>query len=167
LRNWARDENAWLWSDFKDTLKKNWKPSLAIMLLNGLGLLVFYFDTLIYAEMAKDSFIFMIPNYFILGSGFIYAMMNMFIFPMLITYKLNIRQILKNSFIFTIVELPRTVGIFILTTGLFFLIFYLSLFTAFVPILLVGFTFPLFIAVSYTNWVFNKYFHSKRQKGRK
>lgn len=164
LRNWARDEHAWLWSDFVDAFKKNWKPSLLIMLINGFTLLLFYLDTIIYAEMAEKSFLYMIFNYFILGGALLYAMMNMYIFPMLVTYKLNIKQIFKNAFIFTVVELPRTFLIFALTIGLFIAIFYLGFSTAFIPIFLVGFTFPMLIMISYTNWVFMKYFHGKRKQ---
>ena len=41
VRNWARDEHAWVWSDFKISWKQNWKESLIIMLINGLVLIIF------------------------------------------------------------------------------------------------------------------------------
>ena len=85
--------------------------------------------------------------------GIIFAMMNMFIFPMLVTYKLKVRQIYKNAFIFTIVELPRTVLMFAISAG----IFYLSIRFYIIPMFIIGITLPMLISVSYANWVFDKY----------
>ena len=39
-RNWARDEHAFIWSDFKDAVKENWKQGLVISLITGLMPLV-------------------------------------------------------------------------------------------------------------------------------
>ena len=35
-RNWARDEHAFIWSDFKDALKANWKQSLVISAITSI-----------------------------------------------------------------------------------------------------------------------------------
>ena len=41
-RNWARDEHAFIWSDFKDAVKENWKQSIVVSLITGaLPLVVF------------------------------------------------------------------------------------------------------------------------------
>ena len=34
-RNWARDEHAFVWSDYKDAVKENWKPALATSAITG------------------------------------------------------------------------------------------------------------------------------------
>ena len=34
-RNWARDEHAFIWADFKDAVKENWKQSLVISFITG------------------------------------------------------------------------------------------------------------------------------------
>ena len=41
-RNWARDEHAFVWSDFKDAVKENWKQSLVISLITSLVPIVVY-----------------------------------------------------------------------------------------------------------------------------
>ena len=127
LRNWSRDEHAWVWSDFKDALKQNWKESILIMLINGLALIIFYVNILFYTVQAQSSFLFVVLRYFILVIGVIYAMMNMFVFPMLVTYNLKIRDIFKNALIFTIAELPRAFVIFLLAFLLFGVVFYYSI----------------------------------------
>lgn len=88
--------------------------------------------------------------------GLVYAMMNIYIFPLLVTYKLTIRQIYRNAFIFTIGKLPHTFGIFVLMAG----VFIASTWYIF-PLFLVGLTFPMLIGVSLANWVFDKYMNVK------
>jgi len=166
LRNWSRDEHAWVWSDFKDALKQNWKESILIMLINGLALIIFYVNILFYTVQAQSSFLFVVLRYFILVIGVIYAMMNMFVFPMLVTYKLKIRDIFKNALIFTIAELPRAFVIFLLAFLLFGVVFYYSI-PFIIPFFIVGLTFPMFITVSFANWVFNKYLNKKIEKNEK
>ncbi|HZJ58575.1 MAG TPA: DUF624 domain-containing protein [Clostridia bacterium] len=156
IRNWARDEHAWLWSDFKDVWKQNWKGSLLVMLINGLALFVFYVNMNFYAVQAQKSLIFIVLRYLIVIVGIIYSMMNMFIFPMLVTYKLRLRQIFKNALIFTMAELPRAFVIFVLAFLLFGVVFYYSM-PFIVPFFIIGLTFPMFIVVSFANWVFDKY----------
>lgn len=154
IRDWSRDEHAWLFSDFKDAWKENWKESLLIMLINGLALLIFYVNVVFYRQMAMEKLGFLVLYYFIMVMGFIYLMMNMFIFPMLVTYKLKVRQIIKNAFIFAIAELPRNILMLVLSGGLFLLCSY---FLLSIPVFIVGLTFPMLISISYSNWVFDKY----------
>jgi len=158
LRNWARDEHAWLWSDFKDAWKQNWKESLILMLINGIAFFVFYNSFVFYNGMAQQSLFYLVLSYMIAMLSIIFIMMNMFIFPMLVTYKLNIKQILKNAFIFTMVKLPITFGVFLLAAAIFILsaMYFMSL-----PVFLVGLAFPLLIVNSYTNWMFDKYINNR------
>ena len=156
IRNWARDEHAWVWSDFKDAWKQNWKESLVLMLINAIALPVFYVSVVFYGAQGANNTIFVILQYLLIAAGFIFAMMNMFTFPMLVTYKLKIRQILKNAFIFTVVELPKVAGIFILAFLLFGVLLYFSI-PFILPFFILGLTFPMFITISFTNWVFDKY----------
>ncbi|MGI6372586.1 MAG: YesL family protein [Caldicoprobacterales bacterium] len=160
IRNWARDEHAWLWSDFKDAWKQNWKESLLIMLINGLALFVFYINMNFYAVQAQKGLIYIVLRYIVIMIGIIYCMMNMFIFPMLVTYKLKLRQIFKNALIFTMAELPRTFAIFVLAFLLFGIVFYYSI-PFIIPFFIIGLTFPMFIAISYVNWVFDKYLNKE------
>ncbi|HZJ82556.1 MAG TPA: DUF624 domain-containing protein [Clostridia bacterium] len=160
IRNWARDEHAWLWSDFKDVWKQNWKQSLLIMLINGLVLITLYVNINFYAIQAQQNLIYVVLHYLILMMGIIYAMMNMFIFPMLVTYKLKTRQIFKNALIFTMAELPRAFVIFVLAFAIFGIVFYFS-FPFIIPFFIVGLTFPMLIAVSFANWVFDKYLNKE------
>jgi len=65
-------------------------------------------------------------------------------------------QVFKNAFIFTIVKLPQTFGVFIVM----FAVFALSVYFMF-PIFIIGLAFPIFIGVSHANWVFDSYMNRK------
>ena len=41
-RNWARDEHAFIWSDYKDAIKANWKPALLNSFITGLVRVMLY-----------------------------------------------------------------------------------------------------------------------------
>jgi uncharacterized membrane protein YesL len=152
LRNWARDDHAWVFSDFKDAWKMNWKESLIVMFINGLALMIFYVNLTFYRAMASQNILFLMLYYFMLMIGLIYAMMNIYIFPMLVTYKLKVRQIFKNALLFTLAKLPHTFVVFVLMVALFIA----SAWYIF-PVFFVGLTFPMLIGVSLANWVFYKY----------
>lgn len=159
LRNWARDDHAWVFSDFKDAWKMNWKESLIIMLINGIAIMVSYVNLTFYREMAvrSQSIAFLVLYYFMFMLILIYAMMNIYIFPMLVTYKLTIKQIFKNALLFTLAKLPHTFVVFVLMVALFIAsIWYIF------PVFFVGLTFPMLIGVSLANWVFYKYMDRPR-----
>ena len=40
MRNFAREEHAWIWSDFKDTFKSNFKQATAVYLINLVMLVI-------------------------------------------------------------------------------------------------------------------------------
>jgi uncharacterized membrane protein YesL len=152
LRNWARDEHAWLFLDFKDSWKRNWKEAILVMLINGIVVTLLYVNYMFYRDLAGQSVLFLIINYFMIILAIIYAMMNIYIFPMLVTYKLTVKQIFKNAFIFTIVKLPQTFAVFVVMLA----IFALSTYYIF-PIFILGLAFPGLIGVSLANWVFDSY----------
>ena len=156
IRNWARDEHAWVFSDFKDAIKMNWKESLLIMFINCVVMMFFYVAVTFYHAMAMTDLLYLFLYYFMLLIGLIYAMMQIYVFPLLVTYKLNVGQIFRNAFIFTLGRLPHTFGIFVLMVA----VFIASAWYIF-PMFLVGFTFPMLIGVSLANWVFDKYMNAR------
>ena len=160
-RNWARDEHAWVWSDFKDAWKDNWKQGLVMMLINGVVLLLLYVNLNFYGVMVSDNFLYLLLYYMMIMLALLFAMMNLFIFPMIVTYRLSLKQILRNAFILTMVKLPFTFLIFIVSAALVFLslMYLLSL-----PFFVIGLTFPAFIAISYVNWIFDKYINNRLQE---
>ena len=169
-RNWARDEHAFVWSDFKDALKENWKPALATSAITGFVPLVMYVCWLFYGELAKTNALFMIPQVLTVTLGTVWLMSLLYQYPMMVTYRLRYRDMLRNSLLLTIGRLPGTLGIKLLSclpvaiaAAVSFLTPYMqwALGLCFLYYALYGFALSRFVGASYVNAVFDKYINVK------
>ena len=165
-RNYARDEHAWLWSDFKEQMKKNWKQSAAAMLVLALVLVLVFLTLNAYAvAMQSTSWMWIMQILFIVFVG-LFILSYMYVFPMLVTYKLKLGQVFRNSLMLALGRLPFTVLFGIMAVFPFLLAFLLVIinFTIInyvllgivLYFLLLGFSLTTFIMNSYTNATFDK-----------
>ena len=169
-RNWARDEHAFLWSDYRDAVKENWKQGLATSVITGFVPLVMYVCWVFYGQMAQNSTLYVIPQVFTVVLGVVWLMSLMYTYPMMVTYRLRYRDLLRNSLLLTIGRLPATVGLKLLSCVPILLAAAVSYFTpylqwavlvVFLYYMVLGFALSRFGAASYTNAVFDKYINSK------
>lgn len=168
-RNWARDEHAFIWSDFKDAIKENWKQALLISFITSLMPIILYICWTFYGAQAQTSVLYVIPQVLSLMVVLVWMMSLMYTYPMMVTYKLTFRNLLRNAMLLTIGRLPQTAGLKLLTlipAVIAFLVAYFASFQwAMLGILLwyilIGFTLSRFIHASYSNAVFDRYINSK------
>ncbi|MBQ3079831.1 MAG: DUF624 domain-containing protein [Clostridia bacterium] len=166
LRNWARDEHSFMWSDYKATIKSNWKQGLVIGLLNGLSIYIFYIAYITYGDMAaKSGWFFVIPQMLMVMLLVIWWMMNEIIFPMMVTYDMKIRQLIRNSAIMVIARLPYSILILIgslvpavigLCLPIQFSMIFIVLFYG-----LIGFSLTGFLYASYANSLFDRFLNPR------
>ena len=98
----------------------------------------------------------------LIASAFI-TIMFMHAITMSVTYKLTFRQLIKNSFIFSIGLLPMNV-FFLLICAIPFLLLYLgSFFVAFslVFLVLVGLSFAMLVWTDYCQWSYDKFINDR------
>ena len=168
-RNWARDEHAFPWADYKDAIKANWKQGLLVSTITGCVPFLVYICWRFYGDMAVGNAVWAIPQMLILMLGILWALAVTYMYPMMVTYQMNFRTIIRNSFILAVGRLPGSVGIRLLhcvPTVLFTVIFLLTLqpwvlMLLFAYYLIFGFAFSRFITASFTNAVFDKYINSR------
>ena len=108
-RNMARDENVWVWADFWYAVKSNWKQMLAMSALNGLVLILSYVAIVFYGAMLSESMFYLVPRVLIFALALIWLCMNFYTWPMMVTYELKMKDLLKNAAILSIARLPQTV----------------------------------------------------------
>ncbi len=108
-RNMARDENVWVWADFWYAVKSNWKQMLAMSALNGLVLILSYVAIVFYGAMLSESMFYLVPRVLIFALALIWLCMNFYAWPMMVTYELKMKDLLKNAAILSIARLPQTV----------------------------------------------------------
>ncbi|MBQ8556366.1 MAG: DUF624 domain-containing protein [Clostridia bacterium] len=168
-RNWSRDEHAFIWSDMKDAMKENWKPALVLSGITSVLPLVVYLCWTFYGSMANDSLLMIVPQMLTLMMGLLWSIAVTYMYPMLVTYKMNLRTIFRNSFLLAIGRLPLSVGVRLLHCLPLALATVLMLLTGslYVPLalfayyLLIGFTLSRFVTASYTNAQFDKFINSR------
>lgn len=113
LRNYAREEHAFIWSDFKDAAKKNFKQSSIISIISLLVTVIIGVDLNIYLDfMSQGSTWFAgIANGVVIVAFITMMFIHMYIYPMMVTFKLSLKQLYKNAFIFAFIRFLPNIGI--------------------------------------------------------
>ena len=112
LRSVVKGEPVFFFHDFFETIKKNWRQALIMGFLDGVFLIVIVYDILFFkaqVDYSNSSFFSGIMFWGSIFIAFCYLIMRMYIYPMLITFKLSIPKIIKNAFVFTFLGLGRNV----------------------------------------------------------
>lgn len=171
LRNWARDEHSFVWSDYWDAVKGNWKQALPIAFISGAMPLILYIGWQFYGSMAQNSYFYMIPMGLILLVFIIWKLSEQVMYTMMVTYTLSLRNLIRNSVLMTMAKLPLAIGIKLLTLvvpvaafailmlcpGIEMYVFLALglLYVVYVPVL------NRFIIASYSNALCEKFLNSK------
>ncbi len=103
-RNIARDKHSFGLSDFFDTIKKNWKQSLIAGIINTI-ITAFLAFCLRFYYNGSDGVIKTIGLGGSLCITFIFLIMNFYIWTMIITFDLPLKQIYRNSFRFVFINM--------------------------------------------------------------
>lgn len=164
LRNWARDQHSFVLSDFKDAVKSNWKQTLLVGLINGLSLSVTFVCYRYYGMMAQESVFWIIPRTLVVCICALWWMVNMLLFPMMVTYDMKFGTLVRNSFIMGVARLPFTLLFSVLppviTGGIALFVPY-GWIAMLLIYALIGMSGVLFMQVSYANSCFDRYLNPR------
>ena len=164
MRNWARDQHSFLFSDFKDAFKGNWKQALGVSCITAVVPTLVYTGVTYYGQMAGSNALMMVPLVLVLSIVLMWALMLPLLYPMMIGYELRFKYLIKNAFLMAAATLPQMllcriitlIPIAALLMGIYFgngivilivLLYYL----------LFGFAFARLLYASVANGVFDKY----------
>lgn len=111
LRNFAREEHAWIWSDFKDALKSNFKQSAAVFAIDVVVFVLLYFAITFYSQM---SGLIGALRYVIIMIAVVYTMMHFYIYPLMVTFKLSLKDLYRNSLLFALGKLPSNLLVLVI-----------------------------------------------------
>ena len=168
LRNWARDEHAFMWQDFKNAIKGNWKQGLLVGIFNGLSIFLFFTAYVTYGNMASAyGKFYIVPQMLMVVMLVLWWMMNEIIFPMMVTYDMKLKQLLKNSLIMVLAKLPISFVILLGIVAVPLLIYFLIPYPAISMLILIviyglfGFSLVGFIKASYANSLFDKFLNPR------
>lgn len=170
-RNWARDQHAFIWSDFRDAVKENWKQSLLISTITGLLPLAVYQGYITYGQMAEENVIMAVPQILMIVIGVIWAISVTYMHPLTVSYELKLKDVIKNGVILGIARLPFSIGIRLLhcvpilicvaSIFVFGLDPMITMLITEAYYALIGFGLSRFITASYTNAVFDRFINAR------
>ena len=167
-RNWARDEHAFIWSDFKDAIKENWKQALVISTITGFAPIVVYVCWNFYSTMAAQNGFMVVPQILTAMLGIIWLLALTYFYPLMVSYKLKMRDLLRNGLLMAVARFPQNLVIRLLhmvpllialVCAYFFSAAY-AVMGLFLYYILLGFSMSRFVTASFTNAVFDKYINS-------
>lgn len=141
IRGYTRGDPIFIMSDFFGCIKRNFRQALILSVLDILfAVSLVYAFTFWQSQPGFMSSIFMYMSLFLLV---IYIMMRFYMYTVMITFKLSIFKIIKNSFIMAILGFKRNIVAFF---GVF-LLCYISM-MIFVTLPSVGIMLPVIITIS-------------------
>lgn len=141
LRNYAREEHAFVWLDFKENAKKNLKQSLLSSLLSIFLTFVFVINFSFYSSgsFISNDILRTFLKSLVVVLFILWCIIQMYLYPMMVTFKLTLRQLLKNCLLFSILRLPLNILLLILSTLILFVIPGVLLFMGYgISVLLAG-----------------------------
>ena len=168
-RNWARDEHAFIWSDFKDAVKANWKQALVLSVITSILPLAVYVGWKFYGQMAAQNAVMFVPQILIVLVALIWAISITYMHPLAVTYELKMKDVIRNGLLLGVARLPMSVGIRLLHCVPALIAAALSWFwnpmmgmmILFAWYALIGFSLSRFITASYTNAVFDRFINPR------
>lgn len=164
LRNYSREEHAFIWMDFKDAAKANFKQSLIISAIDFAVLIVLCIAINFYLRYPDGGIIMTIIAGFVITAFIIFTMMHIYIYPMLVTFKLKLKDIYKNALIFAVIKFIPNLGIlaacFVLSTAIFFL----NTLTGFILLILILGSITGLIINSYAYPILSQYLSAEERE---
>ncbi|MBQ2875855.1 MAG: DUF624 domain-containing protein [Clostridia bacterium] len=108
LRNIAKGEPVFIWHDFWYAIKRNWKQALPFGVIDGIinGILIFNIYTTV---VSSGSFLTSMMFWANIVLTVLYFFMRCYIYVQMVTFKLSVFKILKNSLIFALLGFKRNI----------------------------------------------------------
>lgn len=141
MKNFAQDKHAFIVSDFVQTFRENFRYASIIgivdlLLLSSITAGIWVYPALAAQTGSKIMYVFLAIS---LSVGITFIMMNFYMFPMLVSTDLSLKNIFKNSFALMFVELKRNIITLLITGAITALMALLILFVNFAFIYILPF----------------------------
>ncbi len=155
MRNFAREEHAWVMSDFWDNVKFNFKQSMAVLLIDILviyvSIVAFNFYSMQYETTPNQ--IYLIAQGILAFVLMIYTFMHYYIYQLMISYENKLVDLYKNAMLFCIAKFPQNIFFTVISFGIVLGWFMLLNMYAFVVFVLIFTIVCKFIIEFYTSQV--------------
>ena len=132
IRNFQREEHAWLFSDFKDNFKSNFKQATAVAFIDAAVYLLLYVAFVFYTyqlPVTNPEMVKVAPalSAAIAVMAVVYTWMHYYIHVMMVTFTLKLKDIFRNALLFAIGKLPINLLITVICGAIIFLSIYYNM----------------------------------------
>lgn len=122
LRNYSREEHSFILSDFWDAIKDNFKQSIVVFLVDLVMMFAFFYAINFYGSMDN---ILRFAVYAVYCLFIFYTFVHLFLYPLMVRYRMSISKLYKNAALFSLASLPYsflvTILLLCLTAGVIYL----------------------------------------------
>ncbi len=125
VRNYSREEHSFILSDFWDAIKDNFKQSLIVFLFDIIFMFLFFYGVFFYSSRQG---ILKYAKYLVYSIFAFYTVSHLFVYPLMVRYRLKFTQLIKNAALFAIASLPYCIFVIIILAVLTVGIWYLAIF---------------------------------------
>ena len=143
-RNFSQERPTFVGHDFFKAFKANLKQGLIMGYIDTLALVSFILGLPLYGQMARQNHTMYIPFLLCVIFMTIFFMMHFYIYPMMCSADLSLKQIIKNSLFLVIIGIKKTLFTFVaaLIVVFVFIVFmpYSAIFMLFLPFSFICFT---------------------------
>jgi len=177
LRCFSYELPTFYWSDFKDKMKENLKQGIAVSLINLVAIVLLIIDFYLYDQMTDKGSNFMLSaaNGLLIVVFLLFVMMSMYIYPMMVSYELNLKNLYKNAFLFSIGRFLPNLGVliicFLLVIGPMAVVMFsgnaIVLVIVYIYYLILGFSLPGLVLNFFINPAIDKYLRPAPAQGNK
>lgn len=149
-RNFAREEHAFVWSDFWESVRNNWKYFLLNGAITYLVYVVLSFSMMYYWNSTSQGWMYYVPFWVCILLAVLFTFAQYYLPVMFVTFDLKFGQAYRNAFIFALAGLGRNLLITVILGGLGYLAIAVVPITPLVVMILLALVvFLLFSLISY------------------
>ena len=116
MQKCIKDDHVWFLSDFWKGIKDNFIQSTIVLVIDLFAFFAFYAGFTCYDKMGETGK----PLLFAIGVALlIYTLMHLYIYPIMVTFKMKLYAMFHNSFLYTIGMFPTTILTFLILAAVY------------------------------------------------
>ena len=151
LRNYSREEHAFVWMDFKEHARKNMRQSLIASGISLLFTVLFVINYAFYNTnlVLGSDILRVILQTIIVILFLLWCMIQIYLYPMMVTFDLKLKPLLRNCLLFSILRLPLNLLVLLVSFIVLFAIPGVLLFLGYGISVLAAFLWYFFFAIGF------------------
>ena len=118
VRKYANDTHSWVWSDFFDNFKSNFKQSVAVYVINVIVNCVMAVSFVFYWRVMAGFASTVLSTVIVMIFALFY-MMQMYTYQLMVSFELKLKDIYRNALILVLAKLPWNVLTLVVTFLMF------------------------------------------------